>query len=165
MVVWSSVRKKATVQAGLFVIRKPCSCATIEDCWHFICQDDSALPAEIRILPHAVPMTIQQFLEGQAGPVDVTVRDEFLYVTLASPTEVKTSKAATASPKSPAKVVAAKSKSRWSGLRLLALTTLTTIAIFLVLNSQLGSDLKKLQPSEVIDWDQFRTSMQSDKVG
>ena len=132
--------------------------ATISDAQQVFLRDDrkllamqlgeTALPEQISILPHAVPSALLQSLNGSAEAAEVFAQDGYVYVTLGQRAPAKQEK-----PKKMA--MSLKAKKRWAALRLVGLTVLTVIGIYLVLGSSLGTAPEGVAETP-IDWEGLR---------
>lgn len=119
-------------------------------------RDADHMPPRIRLAAAQMPKVMQLRLKAALGHVQVMAEDGFIFVTLPKPaeTDVKASVKTLAPPRK-ARLWQTVRRSR--SLRLFALTSVTTVAIFFILNAQPGEALSE-QKDRAIDWSQFRLS-------
>lgn len=122
----------------------------------------SNLPANIRISVECLPTVLRRVLTEAIGEVHVSAENGFFYVALplrsddAQSVEMSDLHASLAQDET---------RRRWPnlrrnrGFRLFALTTITTLAIFVVLSAQPDDMTRQNSGKTPIDWSQFRLSM------
>lgn len=124
-------------------------------------QEDGVQPGTVRIKSDLLPASLKSALRAACGAVEVSSEAAFLYVTLpAVQIDTPIPKAVTVA-KPQAKANQAKPKKRRAAMRLVALTTLTLAAVFLVLGMQPVDVINQSAGNGSIDWSQFRLSLQA----
>ncbi|MDC0739448.1 hypothetical protein N6L24_14260 [Cognatishimia sp. SS12] len=127
------------------------------------------VPATLRMARAGMPDLLRGALEGALGEVTVTFEAGYAYVALPEKQKVSTPTPLYDAAKSDA---AAQKPARgfWGGLRrtramrLLAMTTATTLAIFLIMSAFPNGSGEQKSENNKVDWNQFRLSMQSDRL-
>lgn len=120
-------------------------------------------PNTLRLHTSILPKSLKATLRAAKGAVDLTVEAPFIYVAL--PVEAKPAAEVKAEPAQA--VPLGKQTSLWKStkrrrsVRVLALTTLTVVAIFAVLGLQPADVLNQKAEIGPIDWSQFRLSMEA----
>lgn len=122
----------------------------------------SDLPANILIAVESLPSVLRRVLIEAAGEVHVSVDNGFFYVVL--PVRQSAESNDEVAELSNAMTQGGERK-RWPnlrrnrGFRLFALTTITTLAIFVVLSTQPDGLSQQNSDNTPVDWSQFRLSM------
>lgn len=153
-------------QDGWFdLIRDEGDAMIVTDATHLFMRDDhqllairrldDSLPKHIRLKAALMPEVMKASLHAALGKVQIAAEDGFIFVTLPKPTQE--------APQSVETLAQPKKRSLWAGvarnrgLRLLALTSATTIAILLIMTADPSEAVNGPQ-ERAIDWSQFRLS-------
>ncbi|MGH1466605.1 MAG: hypothetical protein ACRBBQ_14730 [Cognatishimia sp.] len=132
------------------------------------------MPGNLRIAEALLPNALRSVLLGALGEVQLSCENGYVFVVLAETPPVGEKHQAKATKQTPvamavptAEVVSKKKRPSilGRGLRLFALTAITTVAIFLILGMQPSDPLDQNTQNSPIDWKQFRLSMQSESLG
>lgn len=121
-------------------------------------------PGTLRIKSSLLPKSLAQALRSGFGPVEVALDGPFVYVTLPAARDhaVELSDQVIVERSAPTSEKRTKKPSRGRGaLRLFALTSLTIVAIFVILGMEPIDAIKQNAENGPIDWSQFRLSLQS----
>lgn len=111
--------------------------------------NETSVPEHITILPHAVPSALLASLKSNQESAEVFAQDGYVYVTLGAAKPVATKAA------KPVKTRSLKVKKRLAALRLVGLTAMTVLGIYLILGSSLGT-APEATVETAIDWDSLR---------
>ncbi|CUI95516.1 hypothetical protein TA5114_01702 [Cognatishimia activa] len=124
-------------------------------------QEDGVQPGTVRIKSDLLPASLKSALRAACGAVEVSGEAAFLYVTLPAEQADQATPEPISAVTSHAQTNLATPTRRRAAMRLVALTTLTLAAIFLVLGMQPVDVINQSAGNGPIDWSQFRLSLQA----